>query len=162
MSINERSDKEYTPEQFNLGYKSGYAAAELEFKPKLENAWEIIECYERAQAERAKETQQPDDCIEAIKAGIAEARKLFSENPDQFNGELSDDDLVAFIHMALHRCAPERESVSRDDIKDVIDLAAIKTPAGVGYDRRCAENAAAELLNYFKITRIEDQEPHGK
>jgi hypothetical protein len=60
--------------------------------------------------------------IKAIQSGIAQARELFAADPADFAGELSDDDLVAFIYSELspllHKPQPttpeEREKLVED------------------------------------------------
>lgn len=50
--------------------------------------------------------------LEAIKNGIASAREQFAAAPEDFNGELSDHDLVAFIYPKVHRALKQKSSPS--------------------------------------------------
>src|SRR4051794_36540917 len=70
---------------------------------------DLIAAIEAYEAAKTPAKDQPVDCIDAIKNGIAEARSLFAADPSDFNGELGDDDLVAFIQMAIHRRTPKPE-----------------------------------------------------
>lgn len=98
-------------------------------------------------------THQPVDCIDSIKSGIAYARALFAKNPDDFNGELSDDDLVAFIHMKIN--ATKRESVNlllKRILRKVHEL-----DAGVIYKPQVViRKAVCDIIN-AEINEIEGQ-----
>jgi len=56
--------------------------------------------------EELKPNVEWDDGVKAIKMGIQKARSLFAKNPSVFYGELTDDDLVAFIHDEIHKLKP--------------------------------------------------------